>query len=818
MHMDMGIPEQPSASAVVVSNVITDHPDLFHYILRLIRIRSKDEDSSPHGPVLRRLGIRLLSLHLLGLSSKENVNDNVDLHLHLHLHLQSKDWAMVIDIFIKRCKQYEHSNIDWFDVELLNLLTMALEMNVNANVNDNANANANVNAIGAIPDLIMTRLFCNTGSSREEEEESKPTKQNNETTRARVRARNGEIAMVEVISTLLDGEYYRYRYNNNNNNQGVQESFCEAMVHFLVAHATFIQVSCNGNDHGNDAATEKRVASPLTNEFIQKSTGLLYGNKLGPNALQIEMSQETRSLLHYALLAYISRNVSISMESMECMDMDVDMDDQVKISDELGLLFHLSSTRSTGMQQSDRRCDLASSIQKLIFSGITSLDDSQERSSSSSSASASGGINSDFQNNGRNVNVHGMIRTMAIRLLANLMDNIGIEWMRTLSTEGSLGEAASFCMMTRLIAGEQRIVLGRLLDVALSIKDPDNQGNGNAVATVRVAPPGGEGWFEVSGDCIRIGLHALRTMLDMASDDDDDGDDDGGRPSHNIGIRFNPDAILHVRHSLEDFLDSCVQFLLEDISDDAFVQWRDCAHACCRYLGAYLAQVNVFDYDAEDNDDDNDESEEQSERKTTSSVNLLRAMRNGLNICLKSDMDSGRCSHEGTYTMRTMTLFPCLLATLACCENPRHTTIVEKHLLKDTTLSTAIETALNLIESKGYNTAAQLTNISWCCLLIESMLDFRTTATSTSTSTRSSKGQKTILNQRNLRRALSSAATHLLAMMQKGIGSNEEISGILCQVFDSWTTLADTDGRVDGEEENSVMMRVHSFLQAQEYQ
>jgi hypothetical protein len=103
---------------------------------------------------------------------------------------------------------------------------------------------------------------------------------------------------------------------------------------------------------------------------------------------------------------------------------------------------------------------------------------------------------------------------------------------------------------------------------------------------------------------IKIMLQVLRIMLGIANNVMDG--DEGAEEEANIEIpeatnrsswNFNPDAILHIKHSLNDMLNSVVQLLLygkisltvNDADIDKKRLWEEGALYCCRYLGAYLS-------------------------------------------------------------------------------------------------------------------------------------------------------------------------------------------------------------------------------------
>ena len=659
---------QPS----IVVQCLNEHTDLSTYVIKLIR--ANEDDAADE---LKRLGIRIMSLYMSGTENPSTVI------------LHTKDWEVVIDIISRRCG--DMTEIDFIDVELLQLLMMGLETNVKTTGNETKNdACINLSSLDVLPALIMRR-FCNTSISREKSnvEDQRP--------------RNG---VTHILKSLLDEQH------SGKEDQIALDSFRESMVHFLVTHATLIQ-------------THDTCKSPLNEEFIQNAISLLYENIWDCSIPNI--SPHVHSLLHYALLCYVVRN--ISMEGWESDNPGFCLGSEIKASNE----------------------KIVKPMLKLILTGITSSHSTEQSVKETTG--------------------EDMVRTLTIRMLANLMETLGIGWMKIDSNKGLLGESGTFCALARLVAGELRIALGRLVDLSMAIKDPDQD-------VVSIPPQEGD-WLLRSEGCIEIALYALRTMLDMAVDDNQ---------IIETEISFNADSILHIRHSLENFLDSCVQFLLEDVTDNSFSHWRSCMFACCRFFGAYLAQVNIFDYDTPNNDGEEESAEEQ---KSTTSVNLLRALRNGLIMCCKNED-----GNDSVSSLKAITLFPCLIATLTCCENCRQIDMMERHLFKDAAPSRTVEKILNMsTERLRSSTHSSLENISWCCLLVDSMLDV----------SKRTKRSVIVLNKIDIVKALRTTAVRLLEMVvQTDASSNsveEDIHRTLDQISHSLTAVVYSENNIDWEEE-----------------
>jgi len=686
-----------------IRTIVDQHSDFRNYIINLIRTAA---DISLE---MRRIGIRIISMYL------PKVN-----RAHEGSLVEIKDWNMLIGIFVKRCEDNEA--IEVFDGELLHLIRIGLEGSYINIVTSNI--------LLALPDLMMER-FCN-GSNDKSGTKTDTSAQ--------------EIGMAFILRKVLDG--------NDEKDSAPCDNFCEAMIQYLAFFAGYLNSSDNSVQN----------SSILTCAFVKRSTSLLFAqNKKAP----LITSHEYRSLLHYTLLVFISRNLA---------------HDQTREKS-----FSLQQTLAKAEDET-----LNASIQKLILSGITSLLDSVGRNNAEHT-------NGELEEEST-LDVNIMIRTMTIQLLADLMESGDIKWMKSSSQEGSLGDAGTLCMMTRLVAGELRIVLGGLVDRSLILNDPDNDGKTNT------APKLDEGISQRCQACIQIGLFTLKSMLELAIEQDSGERQLQYRPA----LPFNADSILHIRHTLEDYLDTCIQFLLEDINADAFEGWPECAFETCRYFGAYLTQVSVFDYDFLDSNDDEQDNDE-GDRKQTTTVNLIRAMSNGLAICLNLSKNlNGKQGRNFTLAGKAVTLFPSVLSTLTCCEDSRQTMLLRKYLFRNTLVSSSIVNILNNIVITGGGIVnslyANLDSISWSCLLIDAMLDFESMSYTQSATK--------IMNKESLIKGLTLVSKYMLDVGEESMISSEgnEILNTLAQLFDCWVHLASVE-RTGCEGYNPEMLRVRSFLE-----
>mmetsp|Transcript_2622 Transcript_2622/g.3760 ORF Transcript_2622/g.3760 Transcript_2622/m.3760 type:complete len:304 (+) Transcript_2622:1044-1955(+) len=146
-------------------------------------------------------------------------------------------------------------------------------------------------------------------------------------------------------------------------------------------------------------------------------------------------------------------------------------------------------------------------------------------------------------------------------------------------------------------------------------------------------------------------------------------------------------------------LDSTVQFLLRDniplnSTCERNVFWERGAFECCRYLGAYLSETDIFEYDngAESIEEENEHNFGKDGDKTTigpmSSLRLFMALRNGLLLFHHfgdTQIQTNRLHNSGRNSGSVITLFPCLLALLSSCfddSNCSNSAKNERHIVK----------------------------------------------------------------------------------------------------------------------------------------
>ncbi len=380
--------------------------------------------------------------------------------------------------------------------------------------------------------------------------------------------------------------------------------------------------------------------------------------------------------------------------------------------------------------------EVATSIQKLMLFNLSStLDYSTIHSM-----------------NDRNDQLNVMkIRTMTLGSLSKLLERCGIEWISTenndrwsdvVPSSSELGERSGICTILRFVAGELRLSMGTFLDVRYQ------EGDTSVIELNDI-------FLEKLTHCIEIGSNILLILMEMRED---------FTISIDSNLKFTPDAILHFKHSLDDMLDSNIQFLLQDnFSQDC--TWRKGAYQCCRFLGCYLADVDIFQYD--DSTDSIDHHEESSSvspgedatssyphdmNKTKISCNhLFLALRNGLHLLHElytGAIISKPYDKESSDNFSVVTLFPCVSTILSSCFydsniTKRQVDMAKKYLLSDSDkddilvnfLCSVMVKTLESFRDREYDNGFHDRDnndflcISWCNKVIRSLFLFMIRAT-----------------------------------------------------------------------------------------
>ena len=333
------------------------------------------------------------------------------------------------------------------------------------------------------------------------------------------------------------------------------------------------------------------------------------------------------------------------------------------------------------------------------------------------------------------------IRRQIYAAIAALSDAFGLRWMANVTmagetlTNSDLGAATGCCTLIRLAAGELRIALGWIL----SVDGDNNETKGDPQMSMV--------YMDIVKHCLSICRAALRLMVDLSEALEDE---DAPLPTD-----FGPFAILHVRHSILDALDSSIQYLNEkpherktfdgnfsciwDVCPDpvegtVYAFWM-IGHLCSTFLFAYVSETDIFE----------DESSGMAENAPAPGT-ILSAMSASLQLARCKDMNRGESKEFGHRLNQEDDLVAPLLPGLAALLSPfvademhlmgLRTKAIEDHLSSDSMLSDCIADTLQRLagsteqamDSKGDMNYDKITSLlaslDLCALVLDGIVSF----------------------------------------------------------------------------------------------
>lgn len=335
------------------------------------------------------------------------------------------------------------------------------------------------------------------------------------------------------------------------------------------------------------------------------------------------------------------------------------------------------------------------------------------------------------------------IRRQIYAAVASLSDTFGLRWMATATvmsdkpTSSDLGAAAGCCTLVRLAAGELRIALGWILGA----DDDKNETKGDHQMSMV--------YMDIVKHCLSICQGALRLTVDLAEALEDE--------KAPLPTDFGPFAILHVRHSILDALDSSIQYLNEkpyerktfdgnfrcmwDFSPDPI---EGTAHAlrivgfqCSIFLFAYVSETDIFE----------DESSGMAENAPAPG-NILSVMNASLHLASGNVMSRGGMGVREYSLHQEDDLVAPLLPGLAALLSPfvpddsrgmeSRTKAIEDSLFSDSTLSDCIagtlqrlaglfEQAMDTKDGINYEQIdSLLASLDLCALVLDGIISFHT--------------------------------------------------------------------------------------------
>jgi hypothetical protein len=322
--------------------------------------------------------------------------------------------------------------------------------------------------------------------------------------------------------------------------------------------------------------------------------------------------------------------------------------------------------------------DFAIALRSFIFHGLLTQTDDVGRKSMSLAVS-----------NGKS-DVSSM-RGDIYSLVVKLWRHIGIDWLFVpeLTTtalddasdwwwfpstgdkigvgRSTLGPTWPLCTLVRMAAGEYRIGLGRLITAFEDVSDSAASslvGCGASSLSCLV--------YEVNC-CARIITEAVHLMTEIA--------DDGAEAGSHL-ITWTPDAILHVRNSLEDALNSSVQYCNALLFDHGVhtiprpdtnipaTERDQVGQTCCLVMGTIAAELEVDQLLAPHSADTRTTSDRTRDDETKYS-SFACALRGGILFCHSlgerrhgtSSNALGQRSHE--YDEPLTYLLPCVMSIVS---------------------------------------------------------------------------------------------------------------------------------------------------------
>mmetsp|Transcript_37704 Transcript_37704/g.112887 ORF Transcript_37704/g.112887 Transcript_37704/m.112887 type:complete len:839 (-) Transcript_37704:77-2593(-) len=194
-----------------------------------------------------------------------------------------------------------------------------------------------------------------------------------------------------------------------------------------------------------------------------------------------------------------------------------------------------------------------------------------------------------------------------------------------IAAASDLGSTAALCSVIRMVAGNLRLSLGSLLDCSNAIFGSSDSKSDS---------------LQMAVEC----THTLNCTLGFILTQADEMDVAACR------VLLNSEALLHIRSSIEDAINSVVQFLIDPIADNyhrllfesigqgqivsrggndvSKASAYDCAAiACCSFLGAYFSEESIFAM-----------SKSTRSAHVASTINIINALRNGLVVCFSVDV------------------------------------------------------------------------------------------------------------------------------------------------------------------------------------
>ena len=226
----------------------------------------------------------------------------------------------------------------------------------------------------------------------------------------------------------------------------------------------------------------------------------------------------------------------------------------------------------------------------------------------------------------------------------------GFWWFRSQNTENQLGLTWPLCTLVQLAAGDLRLNLGRWITL---VEEDNASSQDNEYICSEIE------------SCATVILQTVQLMTSLA-------DDDEGEVVPGVWV---PEALLHIRKSLEDALNSSVQYLNSFFCDQnesrtaASDQANKVGRICCVLVGTIASELEVEDLLISSSID---EGNMQLTKEAESSC-FASALAAGMLLCNSLGEKNVTNLEERLETCEPLCcLLPCTMSVVAClCSNEK---------------------------------------------------------------------------------------------------------------------------------------------------
>ena len=298
------------------------------------------------------------------------------------------------------------------------------------------------------------------------------------------------------------------------------------------------------------------------------------------------------------------------------------------------------------------------------------------------------------------------VRVLAWMTAATLVrSSAGWEWLllqpqrqqQQPSSSSGLGSMSKLCAMVRFAAGEWKIQLATLVNK--SNEEVEKVANDEASPGLLLV--------EVCAQILVLAVDYMVVLSDRMDDDDDD--DDNNTEGSVRSLRVPGDAILHIRRSFEEALNSAVQYL-----GLAERRSKQVDGPVVRVLAQLLTEFDVFATSTPQRQPSRSSRAEQNDKAVTADDDdnspecaSLLALRVAMEIATNDDDDDLQ-----------ETLLPSLAAVFASAEGSMsHVSLLKEYGLLgggDNNLGQFLETYW-----RRFTNNDDMSSVSWACQLIE---------------------------------------------------------------------------------------------------